>query len=172
MQVVYGELHAMAQAQMRRQSPGHTLQATALVNEAWMKLVHLPDPQWSDRRHFFQVGARAMRSILIDHVRAKRSAKRQGGERLELFDDVLADGRLASVDVVALDEALTKLAGVNAAMAELVELRFFGGLTMEEVAECLEVSLSKAKRTWRGAKAWLFLALGGEADQEGDAPLD
>ena len=124
MAVVYSELHAMASAQMGRQAAGHTLQPTALVNEAWMKLVRLPDPRWNDRRHFFQVGAKAMCSVLVDHVRAKRRVKRDGGARLEL--------------------------------------RFFGGRTMEEVAECLDVSLSKAKRTWRGAKAWLFVAMGGD----------
>ena len=165
MGVVYDQLHAMAAAQMRRQAPEHTLQPTALVNEAWLKLVHLPDAQWSDRRHFFQVGARAMRSVLIDHVRAQRRTKRDGGVKLELFADAVAGGGRSPLDVVALDEALTRLASFDERMAQLVELRFFGGRNMDEVAQCLEISKSKAERTWRAAKAWLFMAMSGESSR-------
>jgi RNA polymerase sigma factor (TIGR02999 family) len=163
MDVVYTQLHAMASAQMRGQGAEHTLQPTALVNEAWMKLVRLPDPQWNDRRHFFQVGAKAMRSVLVDHVRAKRRVKRDGGPKLELFEGAVAGAGRDLLDVVALDDALTRLAAKDADMARLVELRFFGGRTMDEVAECLEISKSKAERRWRAAKAWLFGAMGGEA---------
>jgi len=168
MAVVYAELHAMASAQMRGQSSEHTLQPTALVNEAWMKLVRLDDPQWNDRRHFFHVGAKAMRSVLVDHVRGKRRAKRDGGAKLELFDDAAIDGRRGPLDVVALDDALTQLAAFDPHMAQLVELRFFGGRTMDEVAECLEVSKSTAERTWRAAKAWLFMAMGGQDAKRGE----
>ena len=160
--VVYAELHAMATAQMRGQASEHTLQPTALVNEAWLKLVRLSDPQWNDRRHFYQVGAKAMRSVLIDHVRAKRRTKRDGGVKLELFDGAIAGAGQSPLDVVALDEALNRLAVFDANMAQLVELRFFNGRTMVEIAECLEMSKSKAERTWRAAKAWLFHAMGGE----------
>lgn len=160
MNIVYSELHALASAQMRGQSPDHTLQPTALVNEAWLKLIRLDNPEWSDRRHFFQVGAKAMRSVLIDHVRAKRRKKRASGEKEVLFESAIADAGAGPLDVVALDDTLTKLAEIDPAMADLVELRFFGGRTMEEAAECLSISLSTAERTWRLAKAWLYREMG------------
>ena len=160
LEVLYGELHSQASVQMRRQAPDHTLQPTALVNEAWLKLICQDDPQWTDRRHFLQVGAKAMRSVLVDHVRAQRRHKRDGGVRQPLFEDALSADGQQPLDVIALDDALQQLAEIDPGMAAIVELRFFGGRTMPESAECLGVSLSSAERSWRMARAWLFRALG------------
>ena len=153
---VYGELHRQAEGYMRGQSPGHTLQATALVHEAYLRLVDQTKVNWRSRAHFFGVAAKAMRSILIDHARARRAAKRGAGAEpvtLETFRDV--PDTTPPVDVLDLDEALQRLAQLDPGKAHLVELRYFGGLSIDEAAEALEVSPATLKRQLNTARAWL-----------------
>jgi RNA polymerase sigma factor (TIGR02999 family) len=151
---VYDELHRLAQHYMRREAPGHTLQTTALVNEAYLRLVD-QNVSWRNRAHFIGVAAQLMRRILVDHARAHRYAKRGGGQFQVTLDAVaeMAEGR--SPDLVALDDALMSLAALNPQQARIVELRYFGGLTIEETAEVLGVSDTTVEREWRVARAWL-----------------
>jgi RNA polymerase sigma factor (TIGR02999 family) len=153
---VYPELHRQAEGYMRGQPAGHTLQATALVHEAYLKLVDQTKVEWRSRAHFYGVAAKAMRSILIDHARARQAAKRgAGAERLTLDPARDAPGKTPPVDVLDLDEALQRLAELDPDKARLVELRYFGGLSIEEAAEVLEVSPATLKRHWNTARAWL-----------------
>jgi RNA polymerase sigma factor (TIGR02999 family) len=150
--LVYDELHRMADRQMRRQRPDHTLQATALVNEAYIRVF---GQDWRDRDHFLSVAARAMRSILVDHARKKTTAKRTpGGQRVPL-DELTQTYEDRAIDLVAMDEALNRLAEVDPNMVRLVELRFFAGLSMEESASFLNISTRKAQKEWSTARAWL-----------------
>lgn len=152
--VVYRELHRQAERHMRAQSAGHTLQATALVHEAYLRLVNRENIDWDGRAHFFGVAARAMRSVLVDHARARATAKRGGGaDHLTLGDLEKAGGQ--EIDVLELDETLKRLGELDPRKGSLVELRYFGGLTIEEAAEVLGVSPATAKREWRTARAWL-----------------
>ena len=152
--VVYRDLHRQAERYMRAQSPGHTLQATALVHEAYIRLAGGEPVDWKSRAHFFGVAAKAMRSILVDHARARRASKRGGGaEPVTLATADETPGQ--SVEVLELDEALRGLAELDPRKATLVELRWFGGLSIEEAAEVMEVSSATAKREWRTARAWL-----------------
>jgi RNA polymerase sigma factor (TIGR02999 family) len=153
---VYEELHRQAERYMRSQPAGHTLQTTALVHEAYLRLVSRDGPEWNGRAHFFGVAAKAMRSILVDHARARRSAKRGGDARqvtLAGIED--SAGRADDLDVLDLDEALARLTELDARKGSLVELRYFGGLSIEEAAAALGVSPATAKREWRLARAWL-----------------
>lgn len=156
---LYGELRRLAAAHMARQPPGHTLQATALVHEAYLRLTGSPSQTWNSRGHFFSAAAEAMRRILVERARQKASQKRGGGwRRLDLNDvDVAAEtqGDL----VMALDEALTRYAAKDPLGAELIRLRFFAGLTSSEAAALLQVPERTAKRTWAFARAWLFQEL-------------
>jgi RNA polymerase sigma-70 factor, ECF subfamily len=152
--IVYRELHRQAERHMRGQPAGHTLQATALVHEAYLRLASGGAVEWKSRAHFFGVAAKAMRSILVDHARARRTSKRGGGARqvtLAAADE--AGGR--NVEVLELDQALQRLSELDPRKAALVELRWFGGLSNEEAAEVLAVSPATAKRDWRIARAWL-----------------
>ena len=152
---VYDELHGLAARQMRRQAPGHTLQATALVSELYLKLGHYELDRYQSRAHFIAMAARAMRSILVDHARGKGRQKRQApGERVAL-EIAAQEYTERSGDLVALDEALTKLGERDPRLVELVELRFFGSCSMEECAELTNRSLRSAQRDWSFAKAWL-----------------
>lgn len=153
--LVYAELRRLARRYMGRESPGHTLQTSALINEAYMKLVDQRNVQWQNRAHFFAVAAQVMRHILIDHARSRRYAKRGAGARKISLDDtaVLSDERAA--DLVALDDALTALADLDARKSRIIELRFFGGLSIEETAEILKISPVTVTREWRAARAWL-----------------
>ena len=152
--VVYRELHHQAERFMRNQSPGHTLQATALVNEAYLRLAGREPIEWKSRAHFFGVAAKAMRSILVDHARARLASKRGGGvAQVTLADADQSGGE--PVEVLELDESLKRLAELDPRKASLVELRWFGGLSIEEAAEVLSVSTATAKREWRTARAWL-----------------
>jgi RNA polymerase sigma factor (TIGR02999 family) len=152
--LLYGELHRLADRLMKRQRRDHTLQPTALVHEACLKLISVPDPRFDDRRHFLAAAAKAMRAVLVDHSRARGADKRGGGRsRLALDDDVA--GAPEPHAVLALHDALEALARVDPQLAELVELRWFGGMTVEEVAHVLAVSESTVKRGWRIARAWL-----------------
>ncbi len=152
--LVYAELHRIARAQMDRQSEAHTLQPTALVHEAWMRL--LPrEVAWNDREHFLSFASRVMRTVLVDHAR-KRLAERRGGGRERVSLDVALDRHeKRGVGVLELDGAMEELFAEDAALARIVELRFFGGLSMEECARAEGVSLSTAERRWRLARMWL-----------------
>lgn len=155
---VYSELRRIADRYLRRERSDHTLQPTALVHEAFIRLVG-QDASWQNRSHFFGVAAEIMRRILVDHARRKQAEKRGGeAEIIQLTDDV-EDAAAASVDLVALDDALTRLAMIDPQQSRIVELRFFTGLSIEETAEALQVSPSTVKREWRMARAWLFREL-------------
>jgi len=152
---VYPELRRLAHRYMRGERDGHSLQTTALVNEAFLRLVDSRLVQWQDRAHFFAVSAQLMRRILVDSARARGAAKRGSGVKPVVADDALAVFESRGRDLVALDEALDRLATVDAEKAKLIELRFFGGLSMAEAAEVLGVNEHAARWNWRMAKAWL-----------------
>jgi RNA polymerase sigma factor (TIGR02999 family) len=165
--LVYAELRRIARRQMRDERARHTLQATALVNEAFLRLGGSEGAGWRDRSHFYAVCAQVMRHVLIDHARAHTREKRGGGAvRVELDEASVMDGRGAA-ELVALDEALRGLEEVDPRKARVVELRYFGGLSIEETAEVLGVSPTTVRREWRRAKAWLYraIAVGGGADE-------
>ena len=163
--LVYDQLRAVADSYFRRQPSDHTLQPTALVHEAYLRLVDQTAEKWSSRAHFFAVASKAMRQILINHAH-HRNAARHGGDRQKLtFVDDLTPAPQRDVDLLTLDEALTKLSTLSERMGRVVELRFFGGLTVEEVAHVLEVSKRTVEGDWETARAWLSRAL-----SEGDAP--
>jgi RNA polymerase sigma factor (TIGR02999 family) len=147
---------------MRRERASHTIQTTALVNEVYMRLVDITSVRWQDRAHFFAIAASMMRRILVDAARARAAGKRGGGElRITLQEDILASSQ--ADDLVALDEALQLLSQVDPRKAQMVELRFFGGLSVEETAEVLRISPQSVKRDWKLAKAWLLKEIGGPA---------
>ncbi len=153
--IVYDELRRQAARFLRREQAGHTLQTTALIHEAYIRLVDQRNVKWQNRAHFFGIAAQLMRRILVDHARTKKRAKRGGsGIRVSMTDATLVTkGR--DLDAVALDEALDKLAVLDPQQARVVELRFFSGLTVEETAEVLSISAATVKRDWSMAKAWL-----------------
>lgn len=155
MPLVYDELHRLAHQHMRKERPGHTLQTSALVNEAFVKLVDQKDVHWQNRVHFFGIAAQSMRRILVDHARSRHYAKRGGDARQVSLDEVAIVSPERAAEVVALDDALTSLAAVDSRKSQIVELRFFGGLSIEETAEVLAVSPGTVMRDWTLAKAWL-----------------
>lgn len=157
--LVYGELRKLAGSYLRRGRSGHTLQPTALVHEAYIKLVDITDIQWADRSHFFAVSASIMRNILVDHERSKNADKRGGGASRIPIDDLLSLSTKPDVDILELDEALVELAKFDAKQSQIVELRFFGGLTIEDTATVLGISPATVKREWTIAKAWLHRRL-------------
>src|SRR5216683_1126487 len=146
MPLVDHELHRLAHHYMRNEKPGHTLQTTALVNEAYLRLIDQRQVLWKNRAHFFALSAQLMRRILVDHARKRKYAKRGGGARRISFDEVLAVSHERSADLVALDDALQKLTAIDPRKSKVVELRFFGGLSVEETAEALAVSPLTIKR--------------------------
>jgi RNA polymerase sigma factor (TIGR02999 family) len=156
--LVYQELHRLAMVYMAHERPGHTLQPTALVHEAYLRLVDLQGVGWRNRAHFLAVAARTMRRILVDFARARTYQKRDGGERVSLDEEVVVTGEPGAV-LVALDDALNRLAAIDERKSQIVELRYFGGLQVEETAEALHVSAETVMRDWRSAKAWLYLQL-------------
>ena len=153
--LVYQELRRLAHRQMRRERAGDTLQTTALINEAYLRLVDYARVRPRDRAHFFAIAAQAMRRILIERARSRRSAKRGSGGQKVSLDEAADVSNERAADLVALDEALTNLAAIDPRKAEIVELKYFGGLTIEETAELLEVSTPTVERDWRTAKIWL-----------------
>ena len=153
--LVYPNLRKLARRYMGRENSGHTLQTSALINEAYLRLVDQHDVKWEDRSHFFAMAARVMRHILIDHARRLQFAKRGGGVVHLPLDNVAMVRHERAAELVALDEALASLAVVDQRKSQIVELRFFGGLTVEETAEVLKVSPITVMREWRAAKAWL-----------------
>jgi len=163
--LLYGELRALAADFLRRERADHTLQPTALVHEAWIRLSAQRDAHWVDRAYFFAIAAQAMRRILIDHARRRHADKRGGGlQRITLATEVTPPLDSADVDLLALDDALVRLAALDERQARIVELRFFAGLTVEEVAEALGVSARTVADDWRLARAWLSRAIGDDRD--------
>jgi RNA polymerase sigma-70 factor, ECF subfamily len=154
--LVYGELRRLAHGYMKNERSDHTLQATALVHEAYIQLVDWKNVSWQNRSHFFAAAAQMMRKILVDHARKKNALKRGGGLRTIILDDAVRFPNQSNVDLVLLDAALNELAAFDLEQSKIVELRFFGGLTIEETAHALGVSDSTVKRDWQIAKAWLF----------------
>ncbi len=159
MPVVYQELHRLAHHYMRRERVGHTLQTTALVNEAYMRLADYKKMRWQSRAHFFAVAAQVMRRILVEKARSKKFAKRGGGAHQISLDETAIVSAGRSAEVIAVDEALTDLESWDPRKGRIVELRFFGGLSIEETAEVLKVSPTTVQREWRSAKAWLHRAI-------------
>lgn len=157
MPIVYAELHRQAARFLSRERPGHTLQATALINEAYLKLVDRRDVEWESRTHFFAVAANAMRCILVDHARTKHREKRGGDNiKLSLEEAMPVAAKDDGVDLIALDEALNKLAGFDVQQARVVELRYFSGLSLDETAHALNISRATVARDWESARAWLY----------------
>ncbi|MCB1033671.1 MAG: sigma-70 family RNA polymerase sigma factor [Acidobacteria bacterium] len=169
--LVYEELHRLARRFMHRERPGHTLQPTALIHEAYLELVDQSRVQWQNRAQFFGVSAHLMRRITMLHVRQQRALKRGGGACKITFDEALLATRQDSSTLIDIDEALHGLASLEPRLAQVVEMRFFGGMTVEETAEALEVSPTTVKRDWRTARAWLIerLSSGGSSSQEAAA---
>jgi RNA polymerase sigma-70 factor, ECF subfamily len=162
--LIYDELRRLAQQQLRREPDGHTLSPTALVHEAYMRLIDYTRTEWAGRAHFMAVAATAMRRILVDHARSHRSMKRGGGMRLVSLDSVELGTEGRAELLVALDEALQRLKALDPRQAQVVECRFFGGMTEEETAEALGIGLRTAKRDWAKAKRWLHQAVGAEQE--------
>lgn len=161
--LVYEELRSLASSYFARQRADHTLQPTALVHEAFLKLIDQTHAQWKDRAHFFAVAATAMRQVLVNHALAKNAQKRGGGRARFAFAEDLAGGKMQEFDPLAIDEALKKLAELDARKSRVVELRFFSGLSVDEVAEVLNVSKTTVEGDWRMARAWLSRELAEQA---------
>ena len=157
--LVYEELRRIAQHYIRNERPGHTLQSTALVHEAYVRMIQQDLPDWQNRAHFFAVAAQLMRQILVDHARAYRADKRGGGVCNVALDEAEEDALQVDVDILALDDALKTLSAMDPQQGEVVELRFFGGLSIEDTAEVLGISSSTVKRDWITARAWLHREL-------------
>ena len=154
--LVYDELRRLAHGYMKNERSDHTLQATALVHEAYIQLVDWKNVSWQNRAHFFAVAAQMMRKILVDHARERNALKRGGGLRTIALDEAVSFPNHGTVDLIGLDDALLELNSFDPQQARIVELRFFGGLTIEETAHALNISDSTVKRDWQIAKAWLF----------------
>jgi RNA polymerase sigma factor (TIGR02999 family) len=155
MPLVYGELHRLAHQYMNWESPGHTLQTSGLVNEAYLRLVDQREVHWQNRAHFFGIAAQLMRRILVDYARSRHYAKRGGNAQQVSFDEAVMVSPERATEVIALDEALKRLAVIDERKSQIVEFRFFGGLSIEETAEVLKVSPGTIMRDWTLAKAWL-----------------
>jgi RNA polymerase sigma factor (TIGR02999 family) len=160
--LVYAELHRMAERHLRRERPGHTLQPTAIVHEAYVKLIGRQGVDWQDRAHFFAVAAQSMRRILVEHAR-RRDAKKRGGDEARYLLETVVMTEPRAVDLIALDDALHKLAALDEEQGRIVELRFFGGLTEAETAEVLSVSSRTIHRKWLAAKMFLYRELSGSS---------
>jgi len=163
MPLVYDELRRLAHHYLRQERSDHTLQSTALVHEAYLRLAGQNPPQWQNRAHFFGIAAHIMRQILVEYARGRGAAKRGGGAFRLALDDAIAPPQQLDVDVVELDKALTGLAEFDPQQSRIVELRFFAGLTIEDTSEVLGISPATVKRDWVTARAWLYRAMTGEA---------
>jgi RNA polymerase sigma factor (TIGR02999 family) len=160
--LVQPELQRLAQHYMSQERPGHTLQTTALLDDAYLQLADKTHPQWQNRAHFFAVAAQLMRRIMVDHARQRHALKRSGGAIRITLDECAAVTETRAAELLALDEALERLAAADQRKAKVVEMRYFGGLTMEEIADVLKVHVNTVTRDWTAARAWLFAALSGE----------
>lgn len=156
MPLVYDELRRLAQSYLQRERPGHTLQGTALVHEAYLRLIDQKQVKWQNRAHFFGVASQMIRRILVDHARSHQTAKRGAGARKLSLDDALGIAGATDLDLVALDDALNDLAKLDPGQSRIIELRFFGGLSIEETAEVTGQSTATVNREWSSARAWLF----------------
>lgn len=163
--LVESELRRLARGYMARERTGHTLQTTALVNEAYLRLVDAQDVCWNDRAHFFAIAARLMRRVLVDHARRKAFQKRGGNVKVVSLDEAMLISRAPDVELLDLDRALQALAAVDDRKARVVEMRYFGGMTVEETADALRVSTETVKRDWRLAKLWLLDELASSASR-------
>jgi RNA polymerase sigma factor (TIGR02999 family) len=162
--LVYKELRRQARFQLRRERPNHTLQSAALVNEAYLRLVGLNAPKWESRTHFFAIAAQLMRQILVDYARRHRAAKRGADVRRVSVSDAAATAQRTDFDVLALDEALQLLANIDPRQSRVVELRFFAGLSLEEIAKALDVGPATVQRDWTAARAWLYREISRKAN--------
>jgi len=169
MPLVHAELHRLAHHYMSQEKPGHLLQTTALMNEVYLRLVDIAQVRWQDRAHFFAIAARMMRRILVDFARSRNYQKRGGAAVHVSFDEALVVSQEQDAEILAIDQALVALAEVDARKSQVVELRFFGGLSVEDTAEVLKVSPETVKRDWRFAKAWLYRVLSKEKGDEAGA---
>jgi RNA polymerase sigma factor (TIGR02999 family) len=157
MPLVYGELRRLASAHLRRERPNHTLQSTALVNEAFMRLVNQHNVEWRNRAHFYGIAAQMIRRILVDYARSQHAEKRGAGAvKLELDEAMAVAQQAPDVDLLGLNDALERLAGLDERQSRIVELRFFAGLSIEETAEVMHLSPASIKREWQTARAWLY----------------
>lgn len=163
MPLVYDELRGLAHHYLRQERSDHTLQSTALVHEAYLRLAGQNPPEWQNRAHFFGIAARIMRQILVEYARSRAAEKRGGGVCRVTLDESMGLAEQTDVDVVALDKALNDLSELDAQQSRIVELRFFGGLTIEDTSEVLGISPATVKRDWVTARAWLYRAMTGEA---------
>lgn len=163
--LVYPELRRLAKRHMGRESPEHTLQTSALINEAYLKLVDQQNVHWQNRAHFFAVAAQVMRHILVDHARTRNYAKRGGGAHKLPLDEAAALTEQRAAQLVALDDALRDLSALDGRKSQIIELRFFGGLSLEETAEVMKISPSTVQREWRAAKAWLHHTMANKSDK-------
>jgi RNA polymerase sigma factor (TIGR02999 family) len=168
--LVYDELRRLAAQRLAAEAPGQTLQATALVHEAYLRLVGDGEQSWDNRGHFFAAAAEAMRRILVENVRRKRSLKRGGGRAREEFDELQLAAPEPVEDLLALDEALDRLAAKDPVKAELVKLRYFAGMTIEQAAAALGISNATAKRYWTYTRTWLYQEIAGDRDKPPDRP--
>jgi len=159
--VVYKELHRLAHCELRKERPGHTLQSTALVHEAYFRLVGQNLPHWESRTHFFAIAAQLMRQILVDYARRHRASKRGSGVCMLTLDDAMALPKRKDVDVIAIDDALNILAEVDPRQSRVVELRFFAGLSLEEISEVMGIATATVQRDWTAARAWLYREISG-----------
>jgi RNA polymerase sigma-70 factor (ECF subfamily) len=166
--LVYGDLHRLASLCMRREQPGHTLQTTAVVHEAYLRLLGA-EACWEDRAHFFGVAARIMRQILVDHARRRLAGKRGNAGRRIALSEILLISEQHLDDVLELDRALEKLARIDPRQSRLVEMRFFAGLSVQEIARCLKISTATVKREWRSARAWLRREMSGGGSDDSRA---
>jgi RNA polymerase sigma factor (TIGR02999 family) len=171
MPLVHGELHRLARQHMRREKPGHLLQTSALVNEAYLRLVDASQVDWQNRAHFFGIAARLMRRILVEDARRRHRDKRGGCTIQVPLDEAASLPQEQAANLVLLDDALKTLAAIDTRQSEVVELRFFGGMSIEETAEVLKVSPGTVARDWTFARAWLRKEMGGEGQEAGDRPL-
>jgi len=162
MAAVYEDLRRLAVAEMRSERGDHTLQPTALIHEAYLKLIDQRDTNWTDRVHFFAIAARVIRRILVDHARRRHAAKRGASYQRVTIEETDLPHRETDIDLLTLDEALTDLSELDRRQSEIVEMRFFGGLTLEEIAKALSIGKRSVDREWRAAKAWLWLRLDGD----------
>ena len=160
--LVQPELHRLAHHYMSRERPGHTLQTTALINDAYVQLADNGHPQWQNRAHFFAAAAQLMRRIMVDHARQRQAQKRGGGAIHVTLDEAAAVTQTRADELLALDEALEKLATFDERKAQVVEMRYFGGLTMEEIADVLKIHVNTVTRDWTAARAWLLASLSEE----------
>jgi RNA polymerase sigma factor (TIGR02999 family) len=160
--LVHAELRRLAKFCLRNERPGHTLQTSALVNEAYLRLIDVDQVEWRNRAHFFAISAKLMRQILVDFARKRHYQKRGGAAQQVSFDESLAVGEQRDEDLVALDDALDALARIDQRKSQVIEMRFFGGLSVEETAEALRVSADTVMRDWRLARVWLLRELSGE----------